>query len=77
MSILTVIVGVLVANALTAAFAYYMWRIGKNESDSRAYIGILVLLAIVLLTVFAERQRFAEASQAAPYQSAVPASDRR
>lgn len=47
MSILTIITGVIAANALTFGLGYSLWRLRKNEDDMRAKILGLVILAII------------------------------
>lgn len=46
---------VILANAVTAAFIYAMWRLGKNDSDQRAVVIILVCCFIVGLAAYAIR----------------------
>lgn len=48
MDFATVIIGTLIANALTAAFIYSLWRLKRNEKDGGAQNILLLVCAIVI-----------------------------
>lgn len=52
-SFLDVFVAVMVANGLTVAALYCLWRMTKTDKDHRANLGWLTILAIVGLALWA------------------------
>lgn len=53
MTIVDVVAGVLVANGLTVAWLYGIWRMNRNDRDVRAMIGFLIVTGVAGLFAIA------------------------